>query len=110
MQADTETPSIIQKIWDHNIKGQSDLFLILTGSLAGIIQRSVLDYHAPLYGRATATLKLQPLPFPTLSSFLPDYTAEKRVAVYAMTGGIPAYIEMFDDQLNLFQNLKNEGK
>jgi AAA+ ATPase superfamily predicted ATPase len=104
MQADSEVPSIIQKVWDHHLQ-QSHLFLILTGSLAGIIQRTALDYHAPLYGRATARLKLQPLPFGTLSQFLPNMSTEQRVAIYALAGGIPAYIKQFDDSLTIRNNL-----
>ena len=105
MQADSEVPSLIQRAWDHQLKG-TNLFLILTGSLAGLIQRTVLDYHAPLYGRATARLKLQPLSFGALAHLLPNYTSEQRVAVHTITGGVPAYIEMFDDQQNILQNLR----
>jgi len=104
MEADSEIPSIIQKVWDHGLQ-QSQLFLILTGSLAGIIQRAAFDYKAPLYGRATARLKLQPLPFGAISQFLPKMSTEKRVAVYAMTGGIPTYINQFDDTLTIRENL-----
>ncbi|MDX1414291.1 MAG: ATP-binding protein [Candidatus Promineifilaceae bacterium] len=105
MQANPEVPSLIQRAWDHQLH-DSNIFLILTGSLAGIIQRAVLDYQAPLYGRATARLKLQPLSFAALDDMLPLYTTEQRVAVYTMTGGIPAYIEQFDDNLTLEENLK----
>ncbi len=104
MQADSEIPSIIQKVWDHHLQ-QSELFLILTGSLAGIIQRTALDYHAPLYGRATARLKLQPLPFGALSQFLPNMNTEQRIAIYALAGGIPTYIKQFDDSLSIRDNL-----
>ncbi len=104
MQADSEVPSIIQKVWDHHLQ-QSNIFLILTGSLAGIIQRAALDYRAPLYGRATARLKLQPLPFGALTRFLPQMSTEQRVAVYAMAGGIPAYIKQFDDSLTVRENM-----
>ena len=105
MQADSEVPSLIQKVWDHQLK-HSNVFLILMGSLAGIIQRTTLDYQAPLYGRATARLKLQTLSFGALHALLPRYTAEQRVAVYTMTGGIPGYLEPFDDRLNILQNLQ----
>ncbi|MFO7539272.1 MAG: ATP-binding protein, partial [Chloroflexota bacterium] len=98
MQADSEVPSLIQRAWDHQLKN-SNVFLILTGSLAGIIQRTALDYQAPLYGRATARLKLQPLSFGALADMLPQYNTEQRVAVYTITGGIPAYVELFSDQL-----------
>jgi len=105
MQADPEVPSLIQQAWDHQLKG-SNVFLVLSGSLAGIIQRTALDYQSPLYGRATASLKLRPLPFGALADLLPGHTVEQRVAVYTMTGGVPAYIELFDDRLNILQNLQ----
>ena len=104
MQANPELPSLIQRAWDHQLK-ESNITLILTGSLAGIIQRAVLDYQAPLYGRATGRLKLQPLSFGALAGLLPNYTAEQRVAVFTMTGGIPAYIEQFDDRISVEENL-----
>jgi len=105
MQADPEVPSLIQKAWDHHLK-ESQVFLLLMGSLAGIIQRTVLDYQSPLYGRATARLKLQPLSFGALAAMLPNFNSEQRVAVYAIAGGVPAYIELFDDRLNILQNLQ----
>lgn len=105
MQADGEVPSLIQKAWDHHLKG-SQVLLILMGSLAGIIQRTALDYQSPLYGRATARLKLQPLSFGALADMLPNFSSEQRVAVYTITGGVPAYIELFDDGLNILQNLQ----
>ena len=105
MQADSEVPSLIQRAWDHQLKS-SNVFLILTGSLAGIIQRTALDYQSPLYGRATARLKLQPLSFGTLADMLLNYSTEQRVAVYTITGGVPAYVELFDDQLNILQNMR----
>lgn len=105
IQADPEVPSLTQKAWDHALS-TSNLFLVLTGSQAGIIQRAVLDYQSPLYGRATARLKLQPLPFGALSEMLPSFSTEQRVAVYAITGGIPAYASLFDDHLTLLANLQ----
>jgi AAA+ ATPase superfamily predicted ATPase len=106
MQANPQISSLIQGAWDHQLKERSAVFLILTGSLAGMIQRHVLDYHAPLYGRATARLRLQPLPFGALAELLPRFGPEERVAIYAITGGVPAYIEQFDDHLTVTENLK----
>jgi uncharacterized protein len=105
MQADPEAPSLIQKAWDHHLK-ESQVFLLLMGSLAGIIQRAALDYQSPLYGRATARLKLQPLSFGALADMLPHFSSEQRLAVFTITGGVPAYIELFDDSLNILQNLQ----
>ena len=105
-QANPEFSSILQHIWDHQLKEKTNLFLVLTGSLAGMIQRHVLDYQAPLYGRATARLRLEALPFGALSEILPRYQPADRVAVYAIAGGVPAYLELFDDGLSITENLQ----
>ena len=104
LQANPEVASILQNVWDQKLK-QGRMMLVLSGSLAGMIQRHVLDYQAPLYGRATARLKLQPLTFGQLTHWLPGMTPEQRVAVYAVTGGVPAYLERFDDRLSVRDNL-----
>jgi hypothetical protein len=66
----------------------------------------LMAYHAPLYGRFTAQLPVDPLPFPALREFLPRYTTAERVAVYAVAGGIPAYLERFNDRESLGANLQ----
>ena len=77
---------------------KSNLFLIISGSHLGMMYRQVLSYQAPLYGRSTANLLLQPLPFGVTRSFYPNYAADERVAVYAMLGGVPAYWERFNPE------------
>jgi len=71
-----------------------------------MIQRHVLDYQAPLHGRATGRIRLQALLFGALADLMPRYRPDQRVAVYAITGGVPGYVELFDDQLNITENLR----
>jgi AAA+ ATPase superfamily predicted ATPase len=59
-----------------------------------------------LYGRATAQLRLQALPFGALSEILPRYKPDQRVAVYAIAGGVPTYLEGFDDSLSITENFQ----
>lgn len=54
--------SVFQKVWDHRFSKIPQLKLILTGSLLGMMARQVFSYQAPLYGRATAQIRLRPLP------------------------------------------------
>jgi AAA+ ATPase superfamily predicted ATPase len=103
-EAEPGLPSVVQNTWDHRFKG-TQAFLILAGSHVGMMT-GLLDYHAPLYGRFTAHLHLKPLSFAATAEFLPRYTAAQRVAVYAILGGIPAYLERFDDGLSLADNVK----
>jgi AAA+ ATPase superfamily predicted ATPase len=43
-----------------------------------------------------------------LAQFYPRYTAAERVAVYAILGGIPAYLEKFGDGVSLSQNVREQ--
>jgi len=79
--------SIFQKIWD-SILSEKDVCLVLLGSSISMMEDYTLDYRAPLYGRRTAQLQLQPLKFEHLCQFLPSYPVEELVKVY----GIPLYI------------------
>ncbi|MCD4673575.1 MAG: ATP-binding protein [Anaerolineaceae bacterium] len=96
---------VLQNAWDHQLK-QSKIFLIISGSHLGMMERGVLSYQAPLYGRSTSKLHLSPLPFAATKGMFPDYEAEDRVALYAIFGGVPAYWEQFEPKLSLDQNIK----
>lgn len=101
---DHALPSHLQAAWDHHLKDKP-VILILAGSHIGMMVK-LLDYTAPLYGRALAQLPIEPLPFAALTEFFPRYTAAERVAVYAAIGGIPAYLEQFDPSVSASANIK----
>jgi AAA+ ATPase superfamily predicted ATPase len=103
-EAEPGLPSVLQNAWDHHFK-QTQIVLVLAGSHIGMMSR-LLHYHAPLYGRFTGHIHLKPLPFADLTEFLPRYSAAERVAVYAVLGGIPAYLERFDDGMTLAENVQ----
>lgn len=101
-------PSIIgtfQKVWDHRLT-DSNVLLALSGSQMGLMQKQLLSYQAPLYGRATAQIRLSPLPFSVTSQYFPDYSVEERVALYAIYGGVPAYWERIDPSLSVIENVQ----
>ncbi len=102
-----ELAGLFQNVWDHLLK-QRNLLLILCGSHLGMMQRHVLAYQAPLYGRASAQLHLQPLPFGSTKAYFPNYDAAERVALYAMFGGIPAYWERIDQSLSISDNIRQQ--
>ncbi|MCE7989141.1 MAG: ATP-binding protein [Caldilinea sp. CFX5] len=104
-EAEPALTSLLQNAWDHEFK-QIQIVLVLAGSQVGMMVE-LLSYRAPLYGRTTAQLALKPLPFRALIQFYPQYTAEQRVAVYAILGGIPAYLEKFSDDVNLATNVRD---
>jgi len=97
---------ILQNAWDHHLQ-RANIFLIISGSHVGMMERGVLSYQAPLYGRATSRLLLQPLPFKATKSFFPKYRPDERVALYAIFGGVPAYWEQFNPGISLDKNIKD---
>ena len=105
IDVDPEFVGMLQKIWDHWLS-DTNLMLVLSGSQMGIMRRHLLDYQAPLYGRATAQMQLQPLPYGATADFFPDYSAADRVALYAMWGGVPAYWERLNAGLSVMENLR----
>lgn len=107
LEAEPAVSAHLQHAWDH-VLSQSNLFLIISGSHLGMMNRQVLSYQAPLYGRSTANLLLQPLPFGVTQSFFPNYAADERVAVYAMLGGVPAYWQRFDPGRSVSENIRHE--
>lgn len=105
IDVDPEFVGMLQKIWDHWLS-DANLMLVLSGSQMGIMRRHLLDYDAPLYGRATAQMQLPPLPYGATAEFFPDYDAADRVALYAMWGGVPAYWERLDADRPIMENLR----
>lgn len=105
IDVDPEFVGMLQKIWDHWLS-DANLMLVLSGSQMGIMRRHLLDYDAPLYGRATAQMQLPPLPYGATAEFFPNYDAADRVALYAMWGGVPAYWERLDAEQSVLENLR----
>jgi AAA+ ATPase superfamily predicted ATPase len=73
-----------------------------------MMKREFLSSQAPLYGRASAQLHLQPFSFGSTHHFFPKYSAVDRVAIYAMFGGVPAYWERLDPAKSISQNIKSQ--
>ena len=102
-----ELAGLFQNVWDHHLK-QRNLMLVLCGSHLGMMQKHILSYQAPLYGRANAQLFVQPLLFGVTQQYFPAYDAAERVAIYAMFGGIPAYWERLDQTLSISENIRQQ--
>ena len=60
-----------------------------------MVARQLFSYQAPLYGRATSQIRLRPLPYAAAYELFSERGADERVAIYGVTGGMPAYLELF---------------
>lgn len=103
-EADPAMLSALQHAWDRHFQS-SNLVLVLCGSQVHTME-TLMSRQSPLFGRMTGQWRLQPLPFASLRQFLPDWSAEERVAGYAMVGGVPAYLEWLDPERSLTQNIR----
>ena len=103
-EANRSLPSQVQRFWDTRGK-RSNLLLVLCGSHVSFMEKEVLAERSPLFGRRTAQKRLEPLsPMDTLA-FFPNWPLRERVLAYAILGGMPAYLQRFDDRRSLRENL-----
>ncbi len=99
--------SILQKYID-NAWGTTGLYLILCGSSMSFMERQVLSYQSPLYGRRTAQIKLHPLPFYESMRFFPEWKDEEKLLAYGVCGGIPQYLLYLSQYATLEEAVQEE--
>jgi AAA+ ATPase superfamily predicted ATPase len=95
--------SQFQYIVDEILPG-TKIFVIVCGSLVSTME-SLLSYKNPLYGRATLRLKVLSLSFLDTCKFFNKFDTYDLVKVYATVGGIPAYLNEFNDSLTFEENV-----
>ena len=105
-KANSAFPSIFQRIWDTMLKDKN-VMVILCGSLITMMESQTLTYSSPLYGRRTGQIKLKQIPFRYYSEFFPDKTERELIEYYAITGGVPKYIELFYDFPDIYTAIEN---
>ncbi len=98
-------PSILQWVWDTWFINQN-VMLILCGSLVNMMEKHTLNYNSPLYGRRTGQIKLKQIDFMHYDRFYENMSYRDLVEHYAVTGGVPKYIELFDGKKNLFDEVE----
>lgn len=107
VDADSTFPAMLQKLWDHKLK-DSNLLIGLSGSHQGLIEKHFVEIDAPMYGRISQHMHLDPLPFNATLKFFPNYSSNERLFLYSILGGIPEYWERIDKRLSVAENLKQK--
>ena len=105
-RASASLASTLQLLIDK-YKDKSKLMLILCGSSMSYMEDHVLAYKAPLYGRRTAQIKLQPFDFGETCRCFANYSDEEKALAYGVMGGTPQYLLQMSDRLSIEQNIKN---
>lgn len=92
--------SEMQNLWDQ-YKDQSQLNLVLSGSIYALMHKIFEHAKEPLYGRANKKMILKPFHIHTLNDIFTDHNApltpKAMLAFYAITGGVAKYVELLAD-------------
>ena len=97
--------SMLQSYIDHEFK-ETNLFLILCGSSMSFMERQVLGYQSPLYGRRTLALKLEPFKLSEAHEMLPKLSKEDAFIINTLCGGVPQYLSYMSDSMSVADNIK----
>lgn len=104
-KANPAFPSIFQRIWEEILKDHS-VMVILCGSLISMMESQTLAYGSPLYGRRTAQIRLKQIPFRYYHAFFPNKSQRDLIELYAVTGGVPKYIELFSENKDIYSSIQ----
>jgi AAA+ ATPase superfamily predicted ATPase len=97
-----ELPTLLNRWW--RTRGRSlPLMLVIAGSAMSFFRDEVLGGR--MYGRRTGQLFLRPFDHGSAALFTPGYSAEDRVRTYAVCGGMPYYLQAFDDRAPLADHI-----
>jgi len=96
--------SYVQEFVDETGQ-ETDSMLILCGSSISVMESEVLGSESPLYGRRTAQIDLLPFTFARARQVI-EYDIEEAIRSYAVTGGMPLYLTLFDYSQDLSANIR----
>ncbi|WP_318569946.1 ATP-binding protein [Salinigranum marinum] len=98
-------PSYVQGFVDQELDG-ADSMLVLCGSSVSTMESEILGHESPLYGRRTAQLDVTPFSFRQAREVI-SYDSQDAIRSYAVTGGTPMYLTLFDYTQSLAANIRS---
>ena len=93
------------KVLEGNLKDKQ-VMVILCGSLISMMESQTLSYNSPLYGRRTAQIRLNQIPFRYYGEFFPHKSRRELIEMYSVTGGVPKYIELFAESKDIYKAIE----
>ena len=100
--------SILQHAIDHLWKNNRNIFLILCGSSVSFMETDIMGSKSPLHDRQTSSMEVTPFDYYDSSLFYPKYSNEQKLTAYGILGGVPRYLEAFDDSLSIENNIADK--
>ena len=69
------------------------------------MEKKVLAYKAPLYGRSTGQMRIQPFMLKDAKNVYSNYSDVDKVIAYGVFGGVPAYLKFINNKKSIKQNI-----
>lgn len=104
IEAVSSFTSLLQGQWDKNLS-RSNVFLLVCGSHFHMMHSELVSPKGSLYGRTTADILLDEIDPVELKHFLPKYSPEQIVETFSILGGVPKYLELWNDSKTVMKNI-----
>lgn len=93
--------SALQEVWDRK-KDSSQILLVMSGSIISAMEEIFGDRSQPMYGRASGRIDVSPFTPSVIRQIMedeyPNFEAIDLLTIYALTGGVAAYVELLATQ------------
>jgi len=104
IQADPDIESTLRAIWEE-IDRECKLRLLLTGAAVRAMEALQAE-RAPLFGRASLRMHLRPFAPGESALMLPGLAPGERAKAWGVCGGMPYYLDLWDDGASFTENLE----
>jgi len=103
--SDGQIPSHFELGWDEDLKDKK-ILLILAGSSLSSMNTYALDHNSPLARKKTALWIMENFSYETAKSSSKSQDFTKTFSLYAIAGGVPAYLKEMDASKSIQENIR----